>query len=141
MIDRRALAPTPSHNWGELVEGRPDVGDTTVASWAQWQQMLRQKGRLDGEITLFHQHCLDLLNTYDFLMWLPHKCTVSRWARGRVEASDGVFHFRVASAQRLLALTFVGAFDLEIKLRTAIFSRKHVCIDRYLFVLITCTNA
>eukprot|EP01043_Picozoa_sp_COSAG02_P059062 COSAG02_NODE_7456_length_3006_cov_1.921913_4_plen_70_part_00 len=49
MIDRRALAPTPSHNWGELVEGRPDVGDTTVASWAQWQQMLRQKGGLDGE--------------------------------------------------------------------------------------------
>lgn len=47
MMDRRALAPTASHNWGELVEGRPNVGDTSVASWEQWQQALHQKGQLE----------------------------------------------------------------------------------------------
>ena len=46
MMDRTALAPTRSHNWGELVQGRPDVGDTKVFSWEQWQHELRHQGHL-----------------------------------------------------------------------------------------------
>ena len=52
MKDRRVLPPTSSHNWGELVGGRPDCGDTTVYSWEQCQKILRQKGHqetLGGE--------------------------------------------------------------------------------------------
>ena len=102
MMDRRALAPTPSHNWGELVEGRPNVGDTTSYSWAQYQQhILRQKGLLDGESKIFrHQHCLGPLAH----KWLLD--AVGTQMRGAGGHEDGLLMVRftfLLSAQRLTA--------------------------------------
>ena len=47
MVDRHTMTPTPAHNWGELVDGRPNVDDTRFYSWEQLKHALRQRGRME----------------------------------------------------------------------------------------------
>ena len=47
MVDRHTTTPTPAHNWGELLPGRPNVDDTRLFSWEQCQHLLREQGRME----------------------------------------------------------------------------------------------